>query len=280
MLIIPIKGLSSSVHTTVAGPSRATELVTAKRANTHTSERSIHCINCLVVFHLEYVKQRSIGGDLSLGTVTKAVAPRVSRVIVKYLSLVRPLEEMWAERLFGSVGAKAYQSHLFVSNGQIMTGASMCNAFRDSMVRHVGLDLSIRPYRQLIKVIIRDEEGVDIDAIEPHSETAAIDSTFGHSALTAMGHYGGLSSSFSDVPEQAQRFLEQLDRRCHNRLGLGVNGMNTGFGAGVAASGTALPARRLAVAASIPGDVGVAVVAANHIVRVRNFYLIPCCRSH
>jgi hypothetical protein len=214
--------LAVAAHTTQGGPSRGTEFMNAKWANDLHGVRNLKVVNGLMFFHATYTKQRSNGHGH--GIAVKYFAPRVTRLFIKYLLLIRPMEIYWSRLVFQKADVRAlYQTHMFVASGSLMTSESLSKALHSATVLHMEIALKLSSYRQCSKVILRyldihqdlDEPGEDDGGGQHSTAVSAVDAQYG------QRHYAPMTSGFDFVSADCLEVNEAFSRRYHNFLGLG-----------------------------------------------------------
>lgn len=147
--------------------------------------------------------------------VVKLLCYRLSRLVISYIVLCRPLELIFASLL--SLGQKAidnYQSHLFVKRGEKMTASQFYAAINRFTEEIFGIPISLSLWRHIFKVFVREKFGIDIDIIDPEPDQA-INSQFGHGNEIAA-RYGALESGFAFVHTPEFKAHKNLSLKIHD----------------------------------------------------------------
>ena len=204
-------------HIGPGGVPRGTEVQTLSYENVKESVRGLHVMHGYLTTVLRYNKTRhNVQKDKF---VARFFPPRLGRLFLYYLAIIRPLEKIWAADVFGVEKSYGYRHLVFVRYAKPMQTPQFSKALYDSSLNHINIGLGIHDYRHLIKAILRIVLSIDYDNDE-EDDTGVEDASFGHSR--AIGATYGLS--YNDLPNLPSDLLLTHQRYCervHQWLGEG-----------------------------------------------------------
>lgn len=200
------QNLCGVIALTCGGPFRTPELALSTLNVNEDGYRTLAFICEHIVFLLHYVKSRGIKGVDDL--IPKAVCQRVSKILIKYLTVVLPVVQAFVEERFGKNCheiRKLYDDYLFVANGKRYEDHDVSAAIVQVTSDNCGSSISVSELRHLVKAILlyyigEDTQSVDLVMPEPEEDASvpAVDpvaKVFGHSAETAAREYAILDES-------------------------------------------------------------------------------------
>ncbi|KLO16461.1 P-loop containing nucleoside triphosphate hydrolase protein [Schizopora paradoxa] len=201
-----MKNLCGVIALTCGGPFRTPELALTTLNVNEDGYRTLCFICEHIVFLLHYVKSRGIKGVDDL--IPKAVCQRVSKILIKYLTIVLPVIQAFVEERFGQgchAIRKLYDEYLFVAGGKRYEREEVTASILQVTKNHCGASISVSELRHIVKAILLYYIGEDTDSVElvsPDPEEDApgpvvdpVAKVFGHSADTAAREYAILDES-------------------------------------------------------------------------------------
>lgn len=207
-------------HVGPGGVARGTEVQTLSSVNVEECPRSLYIMHGYLTSILQYNKTRHNTQTGKL--IARFFPPRLGRLFLYYLAIIRPLEKVWADDVFGAGKSSEYRHLVFVRHANPMLSHHFSKALYDSSLDHIHIGLGIRDYRQFIKAILRIVLDIDYESgkLEDDSSIDVSDASFGHSR--AIGATYGLS--YTDLPNLGGDLLRVHQKYCehvHRWLGEG-----------------------------------------------------------
>ena len=212
-----VEALFVGSHIGPGGVPRGTEVQTLSCENVEECPRTIFVMHGYVASVIRYNKtQHNMQMDKH---IARFFPPRLGRLFLYYLAIVRPLEKIWADEVFG-VGESCNYRHLaFVRFAKPMTSPQFSKVLYESSLHHINIGLGIHDYRQFIKAVLRIVLNIDHDKLGDEGDTVdPADSSFGHSR--EIGNTYGLS--YNDLPHLTSDLLRVHQKYCervHRWLG-------------------------------------------------------------
>lgn len=150
-------------------------------------DRKIYWTHNSPGFLFTYSKSRAnTGRDLM---VMKPVPPEVGRLLLKFLVLVRPCEEILAPYIgMSDSQLETYACHLFVTEGRVMDEAFIRRLLPKLSSVYFGVSIGWNRHRHLVKAIILDITGYDLSASE-RAEERVEHQVFGHGTSVGTNTY-------------------------------------------------------------------------------------------
>lgn len=130
-------------------------------------------------------KTESITGKESF--IPTKCHPRLSRVLEKYLIIIRPLERELAYQLKGKEAYQFYSRNIWMQDCRAMTEDDMYGHVEDFLEKYCGVDAGIQVYRQLCVEIGRVFLGSEFEFEEEKLDLLA--AQMGHTSRIARTHY-------------------------------------------------------------------------------------------
>jgi len=125
--------------------------------------------------------------------------PIVTKLLIKYCTIVWPVEEHIASHVRGKEAQKLYQEYLWVQNCVVMQKKSMYDAVPDFLGSTINDPIGVHDYRQIVVELSRVFLGSEHEAEQEKIDTLA--GQRGHTESTARmryaseaGHLPGMSS--------------------------------------------------------------------------------------
>ena len=202
--------LIALIHVLGGGPARAEELATLAILNTRTGMRNVYWMHGAIMVLTTYHKSQNVIGR---GRPVARFLPRlISDLVLKYITLVKPLESIAAGILYGGEKAEdAHRTYLFARRGRRMGGKNICSSFSLTMHRVVGFGLKFSDYRHLYTTLAKYFMG-DVakqKANLPFHEQAA------HSAQTGEYTYGITSSDHLQITANGMLLFWRCSNEWH-----------------------------------------------------------------
>jgi hypothetical protein len=201
-------------HTSTPGVARGTELGPLRSVNSLDGPRNFYFLSgsCALICH--YLKTRSITGRD--GYVAHFLPKSVSRLFIYLVGPVREVVLAFARQVFPS-NIDVYRDYLYVANGKTVDSGAFSNVLRAYTTEHLQIPLTLAPFRQALKAILR--------AVFHHHEDAdpsndPIDVSFGHSTVTGNSRYGLVYDDLPGLTENVYVDAMDLAHRYHAWLGV------------------------------------------------------------
>ena len=140
-------------HVGPGGVARGTEIQTLSIENTAACPRNLFVMHGYLVAALRYNKTRHNTRMDRL--IARFIPPRFSRIFLYYTVLIRPLERIWADDVFGPSTSTAYKHLAFVRYAKPMESPQFSRVLYDSTLEFLFVGLGIHDYRQVIKAVLR-----------------------------------------------------------------------------------------------------------------------------
>jgi hypothetical protein len=125
--------------------------------------------------------------------------PIVSELLIKYCTIVRPVEEHIAFHARGTEARKLYREYLWVQNCALLQKQTMYNAVPAFLESTINDRIGVHDYRQIVVALTRVFLGSEYESEQEEIDTLAAQS--GHSETTARmryatetGYLAGMSS--------------------------------------------------------------------------------------
>jgi hypothetical protein len=168
-----------------------------------------------VIIAISYSKTRSASGKEKL--VARFLPKEVGDLLIKYLSLVRPMEVFIAERI-ECERYENYEKLLFTDYERAWDGERLSKTFKRQMNEWGMAAMGFREYRQLIKLFIHKhlkesdwEVGRDRDDVH--------DIQAGHSSHTARMRYGVGADDLAGLSSDQLLAFFRASQEWHRLLG-------------------------------------------------------------
>jgi hypothetical protein len=140
-----------------------------------------------------------------------------------YVAIIRPLEKIWSEDVFGATKAIFYRHQVFVRYATPMETVHFSKVLYNSTQEFLHIGLGLRDYRQFIKSVLRVVLRLNHDEDEDHDsdQIDITDASFGHSSDIGENFYG---LSLTDLPSLSDELVSRHQAYCqrvHRWLGEG-----------------------------------------------------------
>lgn len=207
--------LMTLAHTTTPGAARGTELGPLRAVNSIDGPRNFFFLagSCAII--CQYLKTRSnTGRD---GFVAHFLPTAVARLFIYLIGPIRQVVIAFARQV-SSENIHVYEAYLYVVNGKTVESSAFSNILRLHTQEFLCVPLTLAPYRQAIKAILRSilHHHHDLDVPDD-----AIDACFGHSSSTGNTQYGLVYDDLPGLTENMYVDALRLASRYHDWLGLG-----------------------------------------------------------
>ena len=201
------------IHIAYDQPARAEELATMLIKNRINAMRSVYFSRELVMLAGGYSKTRSTTGKDKL--IARFLPEEVSDLLIKYLSLVRPMEAFIAEEI-DCEAFENYEKMLFTDEERAWDGERLSNIFLREMNAWGPASMGFREYRQLIKLFMRKKlKELNWD----EDEDDVRDKQAGHGSRTAGLRYDLTSDDMAGLtPDELLAFF-RVSQEWHRLLG-------------------------------------------------------------
>ena len=199
----------------IASKTRGTELADTCIRNSSSRSRTLMVYNGRLYNNMAYTKTTELMEHNSF--LPCLIPEEISRPLIHYLAVIRPVEILLSGKLWSQEQQKAYQTHLFVVNGEQLGSGDDSDLIHHFFQEHCnGAFIKLNRWRQVSASISR--EFIDELAV-PRLRRS--DFSMGHSTVTARLHY----SQDHDTPDflTSDAIQEQtwIDEEFHSILGLG-----------------------------------------------------------
>lgn len=179
--------LSLAIYLLAGSPIRGTEVEQVKYINTaELGDRNLYIDNSSGLFRIEttYSKSGNITG-LDKSTI-RFLSPRLSNILKLYLLIVIPFYKYVSIKY---LGIESISPYLLEYNNNRITSNRISTLLGIRTLKELGSSITINPYRQLIKYILKTRLGIDSSSIEDEEELIE-DTTSNHTTFTSLMHYG------------------------------------------------------------------------------------------
>ena len=119
--------------------------------------------------------------------IPSKIPPVLASLLEYYLLVIRPLEELFARKLYGTEVAELYHEFLFVQMDARSTEDEFSLALKKISSKFFGCPLSVRPYRQM--VIGMANAYIGSEYVIDDEDDDALAQQAGHSLSTRNSHY-------------------------------------------------------------------------------------------
>ena len=208
-----LETLMPTIHITYGQPSRGEELATIRVKNQLNGMRGVYMSRGLVMILVSYSKTRSTTGKDKL--VARFLPKEVGDLLVKYLSLVRPMEAFIAEQI-ESEGFDKYEKMLFADHEKSWNGGRLGDIFKRQMNDWGPVAMGLAEYRQLAKAFMRENMK---HRFEDDDEEDARDHQSGHTSRMAGMRYGIAASDLDCLTSDKLLAFFRASREWHRLLG-------------------------------------------------------------
>jgi hypothetical protein len=203
-------------HVTTPGVARGTELGPLRSLNDINGPRNFFFLAGFCTLICNYLKSRSITGHD--GYVAHFLPKRVARLFIYLIGPIREVAIAFA-RIVMADNYHAYHAYLFVTFGKTVDSGTFSNILRRYTLEHLLTPLTISPYRQAIKAILR----AVMHVIDDQQDTDdALDASFGHSSAIGNTWYGLVHEDLPGLTENKYVDAMHLATRYHGWLGFSV----------------------------------------------------------
>jgi len=201
------------IHIVYGQPARVEELGTVVIKNHINMMRGIYRSRGRVMIALSYNKTPSTNGKDKL--VALFLPEEVGNLLVKYLSLVRPLEAFIAEQM-ECEGFDNYEKLLFTDYERAWDGQRLSEIFKREMNAWGPASMGVQEYRQLANLWMRTH----LKRVELEEDLR--DHQSGHNSETAAARYGITSEDMNELtPEKLLAFF-YASQDWHRLLGFKI----------------------------------------------------------
>lgn len=208
-----LEKMSVAIHITYGQPARAEELATVMIKNQVYGMRGIYWSRGRVLIVIGYNKTRSTNGKDKL--IGRYLPKEVGDLLVKYLTLVRPMEAFIAEQIECD-GFENYEKMLFTDYGRIWDRRRLSEIFMREMNEWGPASMGFQEYRQLANLWMKKH------LKEVKLEEDVRDHQSGHNSETAETRYGITSEDMDKLtPEKLLQFF-YASQQWHRLLGFNI----------------------------------------------------------
>ncbi len=211
--------LACVVHLTGGGPPRAEEAVTFAIKNCNGKMRNLCIHGKHAVFVGQYHKSQNINGRFKL--LARVLPESVSKILIQYLYLVRPMEIMLL-RVLGEKTANA-EAFFYSSRNKVWSGEQYRIRFSRTIDMFLNEGLGIQEWRHA-SVAIRRDHGINCP--EESGELFG-DLQTGHVGATAHA-YGRTESYFTTMTSSECLGYFRSSKAWHVFLGLAAGSLVKG----------------------------------------------------
>jgi superfamily II DNA helicase RecQ len=197
-------------HLGSGGVPRGTEAETLSSKNAEECARSLHIMHGYLTSVLRYNKTQHNTHAEKL--IARFFPPRLGRLFLYYLVIIRSLEIVWADDVFGVGKSCEYKHLVFVRYAKPMQSHQFSKVLYGSSLHHIKVGLGIHDYRQFIKAVLRTVLDSNYDGGEEDGGIDVADASFGHSR--DIGATYGLS--YNDLPNLAGDLLRVHQKYCEH----------------------------------------------------------------
>lgn len=201
-------------HTSTPGVARGTELGPLRSVNCLDGPRNFYFLSGSCALICQYIKTRSITGRD--GYVAHFLPGSVSRLLIYLVGPIREVVLAFARQVLpGNV--EVYRDYLYVVNGKTVDSGAFSNVLRTYATEHLQVPLTLAPFRQALKAILRTVFHHHEDS---DTSNDPIDVSFGHSTATGNSRYGLVYDDLPGLTENVYVDAMHLASRYHTWLGV------------------------------------------------------------
>ncbi len=190
-------------------------------------KRILSYANGHLILNMYYSKHRSTQGVDDL--IPKALPLRLSKLIVKYITLVLPVVRAFLTFRFGPDCVderRNYREHLFVRSGECFTRDDVTRAIENCTKLYCGGKISVSEWRHVVKALLLYVIGETPDAIRDamadSEEDDPVNAVFGHSDVVGNREYAVLDGSAPTTNVPYFNRLMNIAYKLHTFFGVGV----------------------------------------------------------
>lgn len=209
-------------HVGPGGVARGTEIQTLSMENTETCHRNLLIVHGYLVAALRYNKTQHNAQMDNL--IARFIPTGFGRIFLYYVVIIRSLERIWAEDVFGASESTPYKHLVFVQYAKPMESPQFSKVLYNSTQESLHIGLGIHDYRQFIKAVLRVVLAIDYDNGEEDqavTQVNAIDTSFGHSSKIGTSMYGLSCTDLPNLTSDLLRLHQSYCQRVHRWLGEG-----------------------------------------------------------
>jgi hypothetical protein len=199
----------------VACSKRGTELGDTKIRNTRSRRRNLDIQLGKVLYSSCYTKTSELTGQDSY--LPTQLPTEISRPLVHYLAVVRPVECILSRVVWGEDAAALYRSYLFVSRGRLLTSEENSEYLGRFFRSSCNADIRLNRCRQLSSTFTR--EFID-ERLLPRANRRS-DLGMGHSGTVTRRHYSQDHAMLEFLTSDALYEQCWVDGQYHALLGFG-----------------------------------------------------------
>jgi hypothetical protein len=183
-----------SVLSTWAGAARGTEMEALKGSNLD-GQRALLLLHSIVTIVTNYIKTRQMKGFGKL--IARGTPPAVGRLLIYLNLIIYPAAEILGRVILKPDEANNYKHYMFLRRGRVMKTPDFTTVLEEFTRGPLHVAFGMRSFRQSQKFLLNhladlkleDIEGDFYEDDESDQVQDARHITFGHSALTGVGHY-------------------------------------------------------------------------------------------
>jgi len=208
-----LEKLAVAIHITYGQPARAEELATVMIKNQLNGMRGIYWSRGRIVIIIGYNKTRSTNGKDKL--IARYLPKEVGDLLVKYLTLVRPMEAFIAEQIECD-GFENYEKMLFTDYERVWDGKRLSEIFMREMNDHGPASMGFQEYRQIATLWMREH------LKKLKLEADLLDEQAGHNSETAEARYAITSEDMDKLTSEKLLAFFYVSEQWHRLLGFNV----------------------------------------------------------
>jgi hypothetical protein len=209
-----VESIAFLLQVTGSGPLRMSEVVGDRYSN-GTKKRNLFVSHGRVFLLRTDLKTSPRAGMRS--QVVHHPPPKVTELLVYYLSVVRPLEIFLSGSLGWTDQYAAYSQFIYVIKGSVVTPRGFSDIISTYTDRYFGCRLSGLDLRH---VLISIQDTFIRPIVDPSVQKIG-DTQAGHSTMTAITVYGQRIGHLNGILAQSFNLAEDWCRRLHKILGVG-----------------------------------------------------------
>jgi hypothetical protein len=203
-------------HIATPGVARGSELGPLRSTNSIDGPRNFYFIagSCAIV--CQYLKTRSITGRDAF--VAHFLPKAVSRLFIYLIGPIRDVAVAFSRIVSPDThSASVHKTYLYVVNAKTVDSNTFSNVLRTYTLEYLRVPLTLAPFRQAIKAILRNvlHYHEDLDPVDD-----VMDTCFGHSSSTGNTQYGLVYDDLPGLTENMYVDALRLASRYHSWLGM------------------------------------------------------------
>ena len=258
-----VRLLIALVHLTSGQPARAPELASILVANMKRGARGVHATQGRIMLVTRYWKGRNVYGRDR--PVARFLPNELSRLLLAYLVLVRPIELVALDVISKPCSIPAEEWCLFMREGRCVKAREVRDTFMQAWKLYAGYELTFAEYRHVAYAFATRHIAEALSACDQAGDAeetgalAAVNRQAGRSRTTGVSNYGLMASNPRVLDHEARWLFRDLSTKWHALLGIHGGGKALAPVGTVQPSANAPPTQVATVLGGVTGP-GISIV--------------------